>query len=162
MLRKKKIVIVSHCVLNQNSVVYPLSRANGSLKFVEYLADSGVGIIQLPCPELRYLGINRKPMSKAEYDTKEYRNLCAELFKPILDEIIIYINNGYSILGIIGINDSPTCSITGDRGVFMREILEMLDMKGINLNYFEVPSYYNDDTDYENVWVKLKQQFNIS
>lgn len=156
MLRSRKIVLVSHCILNQNSVVYPLARAKGPFKFVNSLIDSGIGLIQLPCPELRFLGINRKPMSKEEYDSVEYRELCRQLFIPVLDEILMYFRNGYSILGIIGINESPTCSITGIRGVFMEEIFIMLEENGIQLGYFEVPEAYDDDTGYENLFLKLK------
>lgn len=162
MLRKKEMVLVSHCVLNQNSVVYPLGRAKGAFRFINLLIDSGIGIIQLPCPELRYLGINRKPMNKEEYDTKEYRYLCIQLFMPILNEIIAYIQNGYSIVGIIGINDSPSCSITGRRGIFMEEILHLLKKNAIELKYFEVPYDYNDAADYESLGLKLKQQFEIT
>ena len=154
MLRSKKIIIVSHCILNQNSVVYPLARAKGALKFVKSLIDEGYGFIQLPCPELRHLGITRQPMNKVQYDTTEFRDFCKLLALPIIDEIVMYINNGYIIEGIIGINGSPTCSITTNRGIFMEEFLKESKMKEIELNYIEVPSNYKDDEDYDKVTLK--------
>lgn len=147
MLRDRKIVLVSHCLLNQNSVVTPLARAKGAFSITKSLIDQGAGIIQLPCPEFRFLGPNRKPMSKEEYDSIEYRNLCKELFKPILEDIKIYLQNGYKLEGIVGINESPTCSITGDRGIFMEEIFSALREEGIELRHFEVPTYYSEDGD---------------
>ncbi|KPU45716.1 hypothetical protein OXPF_09490 [Oxobacter pfennigii] len=161
MLRKKEVVLVSHCVLNQNSVVYPMARAEGTFKFINFLMERGIGIIQLPCPELRYLGVNRKPMYKEEYDTEEYRKLCVQLFIPILDDIIMYSENGYSVIGIIGINESPTCSISGKRGIFMEVIIGMLKKQAINLKFYEVPPDYNDDKDYKSVWLKINRQFEI-
>jgi predicted secreted protein len=143
-IRSKKLVMVSHCILNQNSVVEPLARAKGSFVFVKDLIDSGVGIIQLPCPEFRYLGITRKPMNKSEYNTPEYRKLCRELFEPVLKDLLIYLANGYEFTGIIGINQSPTCSISGNRGIFMEEIFDLLSSRGIEPNYFEVPENYED------------------
>lgn len=158
-MRSKKIVLVSHCILNQNSVVYPLARAKGAFKFVIELINHGVGIIQLPCPELRYLGISRMPMNKNEYDTTEYRNLCLELFIPVLNEITNFIDNGYTILGIIGINESPTCGITGERGVFMEQIYKLLNDNGIKLEFVEVPESYTDDNDSDSLFYKIKESF---
>jgi predicted secreted protein len=145
-MRSKKIMLVSHCILNQNSVVEPLARARGAFGFAKELIDSGIGIIQLPCPEFRYLGITRKPMSKAEYDTPEYRSLCRRLFEPILEDLLVYLDNGYEFCGIIGINQSPTCSITGKRGILMEEVLTLLASKGISPNYLEVPEDYDDSS----------------
>lgn len=83
-------------------------------------------------------------MTKEEYDTKEYRRLCKELFLPVLSELKQYISSDYEILGIIGINESPTCSISGKRGVFMQEIFKILEEENIYLKYFEIPTDYSE------------------
>ncbi|MGL4453248.1 MAG: CD3072 family TudS-related putative desulfidase [Sarcina sp.] len=142
MKRSKELVIVSHCVLNQNSVVEGLARAKGGFKIVEDILCSGLGIIQLPCPEFKFLGIKRKGQSKEEYDTKEYRELCKNLFIPILEDLKQYRENGYEVKKIIGINQSPTCSISGKRGIFMEEIFKMLEEASFNLEYEEILEDY--------------------
>ncbi|MGL5575128.1 MAG: CD3072 family TudS-related putative desulfidase [Sarcina sp.] len=142
MKRSKELVIVSHCVLNQNSVVEGLARAKGGFKIVEEILSSGLGIIQLPCPEFKFLGIKRKGQSKEEYDTKEYRELCKNLFIPILEDLKQYRENGYEVKKIIGINQSPTCSISGKRGIFMEEIFKMLEEASFNLEYEEILEDY--------------------
>lgn len=158
MLRSKRLVIVSHCIMNQNSVVYPLARAAGPFKIVKNLVDEGVGIIQLPCPELRFEGIKRRPMEKHEYDSEEYRELCRNLFMPILSDITMYMEAGYEITGIIGINCSPTCSISGVRGILMEEIFNILKVNSIELKYVEIPSDYADEKDYEALNGIIKQE----
>ena len=160
-MRSKKIILVSHCILNQNSVVEPLARAKGAFSFSSELIDSGVGIIQLPCPEFRFLGITRKPMEKSDYDSPEYRKLCRELFLPILDDLLVYIDNEYKFCGIIGINQSPTCSISGIRGIFMEEIFILLTSKGITPNYYEVPEDYNDNIDGKKLFNRIKEAISL-
>lgn len=140
MLRDKKLILLSHCILNQNSVVLPLARSKGGFPIVKTLLDEGIGIIQLPCPEFKFLGPNRKPMNKAEYDSAEYRTLCRDLFTPILEDIKKYLSEDYSLVGIMGINESPSCSITGERGIFMEEIFAMLNEKDIDINHLEIPT----------------------
>jgi predicted secreted protein len=157
MLRSKKLVLVTHCILNQNSVVEPLARAKGPFKIVKMLVDEGIGLIQLPCPELRFLGITRKPMEKNEYDTNEYRALCRELFTPILQELLVYKDSGYEIMGIIAINGSPSCSIAGDRGIYMEEIYEMLKASNLELQHVEIPTDYDDERDYTIINSIIKQ-----
>jgi predicted secreted protein len=139
MLRDKKLILLSHCILNQNSVVLPLARSKGGFPIAKSLLDQGLGIIQLPCPEFKFLGPERKPMNKEEYDSPEYRTLCRELFAPILEDIKKYLAQDYSLVGIMGINESPTCSITGNRGIFMEEIFSMLNGEAIDINHFEIP-----------------------
>ncbi len=145
MLRSKGLVILCHCVINQNSVVKPLARAKGSFIFVKQLIDEGLGIIQLPCPEFRHLGINRKPMEKEEYDTQEYRSLCKDLAITAAEDIEAYLKEGYDIKGIVGIKESPTCSISGKRGIFMEELYDELGSRNIQLGYVEVPADYSEE-----------------
>ena len=64
------------------------------------------------------------------------------------------IKNDYEILGIIGINESPTCGIIGETGIFMEELISMLDKENIMLNLIDVPSYYYEWIIYNKV-VKL-------
>lgn len=143
--RSKRVIFTAHCVLNQNSVVEPLARAKGAYKdIIELIMDKGIGIHQLPCPEFRYLGLTRPPMSKEEYDTPEFRELCKALAADSAKIIKTYADSGYEIVGILGIHQSPTCSITGLQGVFMEELIPILESKGISINIFEVPEDYYD------------------
>ena len=99
-------------------------------------------------------------MEKSEYDSSEYRELCKRLFEPILEDLLVYLDNDYRFLGIIGINHSPTCSISGNRGIFMEEVFDLLSSKGIRPNYFEVPEDYEDNHG-EEVCESLKSALRI-
>jgi predicted secreted protein len=161
LLRDKKLILLSHCILNQNSVVLPLARSKGGFQISKLILDEGLGIIQLPCPEFKFLGPARKPMDKEEYDRPSYRTLCRDLFAPILEDIKKYLAKDYSLAGIIGINESPTCSITGKRGIFMEEIFTMLNEQAISINYFEIPADYSEDMDLNDLYNNLKISLNI-
>lgn len=147
MLRQKKLLIVSHCLVNQNSVVKPLARAAGAFPVMQHILNEGIGVIQLPCPEFKYLGPEREPMSKEQYDSPEYRKLCRDLFIPILTDIKKYLKSGYDLIGILGINHSPTCSLSGTKGIFMEEILKILGEEKIDIKSFEIPTDYNAKSD---------------
>lgn len=157
MERSKRVVLTSHCILNQNTVVYPLARAKGAYKdIVVELLNNDIGIHQLPCPEYRYLGLKREPMSKEQYDTSEFRTINRNIAKDAINIVKEYLNNGYEVLGIIGINESPTCSINGQSGILMEEILNLLRKENINLKVIDVPTDYHDGTKADDFILKLK------
>ncbi len=145
MERSNKIVLVSHCILNQNTVVNPLARAKGAyVDIVTEIMKKGIGIHQLPCPEYRYLGLKRDSMTKEQYETEAFRSLNKNISKDAVNIVKEYINNGYEIIGIVGINESPTCSINGEKGIFMEELLQALEKEDIKLKLIDVPTDYYD------------------
>lgn len=157
MERSKRVVLTSHCILNQNTVVYPLARAKGAYKdIIVELLNSDIGIHQLPCPEYRYLGLKREPMSKEQYDNKEFRTINRNIAKDTINVVKEYINSGYEVLGIIGINESPTCSINVQSGILMEEILDLLREENINLKVIDVPTDYHDGAKSEKFILELK------
>lgn len=112
MKRNKKIILVSHCILNSNSKVEGLSQYEGMLKeAIDMIYEKGVGIIQLPCPEMIIYGIKRWGHVKEQFDTLFYRENCREMLKPIIGQLKSYVDTGYEIVGVLGIDGSPSCGV---------------------------------------------------
>ena len=133
MERSKKVIFVSHCILNQNVKALGRERSPGPVKeLLELFAEADVGIVQIPCPQIDYNGgLNRKPKSKEEYDNKAYRAACKKLSAALLKQIEDYIAKKYSVVGILGVEFSPSCAVhqlqNGNRnvpgkGIFMEEL----------------------------------------
>ena len=145
MNRSKRIIFVSNCILNQNVVVDPLARSKGAYSdIVKTIMDYGIGIHQLPCPEFRHLGLSRKPMTKGEYDTSEYRELSREIGLDAMNIIKEYLDHDYNIIGLIGINSSPSCGISGEVGIMIEEITKVTGEEDIYLKTIDVPTDHYD------------------
>lgn len=158
MKRGKNVLIVCHCLLNSNAKIYPLADTKGV--YADDLApviEEGVGLVQLPCPETCYLGMNRWGMTKEQYDHQAFRDFCKMLLHPILLQITAYAEAGYIISGVAGMDGSPNCGIAktcigyhggeiysksdkslgsdlkmvAGRGVFMEILEELLRAEGI-------------------------------
>lgn len=143
MHRGKEIIYISHCILNQNSVIREWERAKGAFnEIIKVILDKNISIIQLPCPEFIFLGEARPPMTKEEYDTVEYRTICKELAEKVVVQMKEYIINDYKIIGLIGISNSPSCDTLGNQGVFMEELQKLMKEKDIKLETFDIPSDY--------------------
>lgn len=132
MLRKKQILLVSHCIFNQNTVIEGEARALGAIPSVlSWISKEGYGVVQLPCPEFTYLGLNRPSMTYEQYDTVEYRKHCQKILQPVIDQLLDYQKNHFEIIGILGIQSSPSCD--HKRGVFMEELTKLLDKNHIKI-----------------------------
>lgn len=123
--RSKRVIFITHCILNQNVELDGCARYPGVItEIAEYLIKSDVGIIQMACPELIVLGLDRqRPAGKAPA-VKDEENRIRELtgsedvnesiwhmaaaFGYQIDQ---YISAGFIVLGVIGINGSPVCGV---------------------------------------------------
>ncbi len=166
--RSKKIVLVSHCILNQNSISdgtadYPGTNAS----ILKLLMESNVGIIQMPCPELLCLGLDRGDAHGGERDvvventrirhqleTARSAEIIHDLVTQVVFQIKEYLKNGFSILGIIGINRSPSCGIDTTsknnqevigEGVFMEQLKQELEKSGIRIDMIGIKALETDD-----------------
>ncbi|WFD09392.1 CD3072 family TudS-related putative desulfidase [Tepidibacter hydrothermalis] len=156
MHRQGKIVFLSHCILNQNSVVKPLARAKGGYnKIVKEIIKRDIGMYQIVCPENKYLGLNRLPKSKDEYDNKDYRKICKAIAYEVVEDIEKYINNSDKVVGIIGISGSPTCSYNKNKGILFEEIFYLLNEKNISIPILNVPTDYLEEKENEKFIHKL-------
>ena len=112
MKRSREILVVCHCLLNANAKVSPLAVYPGALMetLLPFLKQ-GVGVVQLPCPESAYLGINRWGMSREQYDHPCFRRHCHRILIPIMDQLETFCASGCSIAGVVGADGSPNCGI---------------------------------------------------
>ncbi|WP_099191285.1 CD3072 family TudS-related putative desulfidase [Tepidibacter mesophilus] len=156
MYRQGKVVFLSHCILNQNSVVKPLARAKGGYnKIIEEIIKRDIGIYQIMCPENKYLGLHRLPKTKQEYDNKDYRKVCKDIACEVVADIEKYTNNSNKVLGIIGISESPTCSYNKNKGILFEEIFYLLKEKCISIPILNVPTDYLEEKQNEKFIDKL-------
>lgn len=134
MQRSKKIMITAHCILNQNTVIEGEARALGAVPSVlKWISNEGYGVVQLPCPEYTFLGLDRPPMTYEQYDNAQYRNHCREILQPIIEQLQGYQNHGYEIVGSVGIQSSPSCDQS--KGVFFEEFQALLRERNIKINH---------------------------
>ena len=119
MNRKKKVILVAHCLLNVNAKVYGIATEPAAAKaFIESILNEGIGMIQLPCVEMDMCGINRWGQVKSQLNHPHFRERCRQLLLPIVYQVEDYYRNGYEICGVIGADGSPSCGVnytcTGD------------------------------------------------
>jgi len=118
---------------------------------LELFAEAGIGIVQIPCPQLEFNeGLNRKSKSKESYDTNGFRTKCQKLSINIIEKIESYLRKNYNILGILGVELSSTCGVyqiqngrrsVPGKGIFIEELEKEMQRKnfqvpiiGLNLN----------------------------
>ncbi len=128
--RSKRVVFVSHCILNENVRYQGGGFRPGCIdEIVDELQRQGVGIAQMTCPERKaWGGVLRRYMwlplgSKGTWlyrlrgtflplFTWHTRRINRKIAREVAAEIQDYIQSGFEVLGILGIKASPSCGLT--------------------------------------------------
>ena len=110
--RSRKIVVVAHCILNQNSRVFGIAYYPNMInEIIDVLRKYEIGVIQMPCPELTHAGLLRWSKTKEQYDTSAFRRHCRQIACNIADQIEEYLKNDFKVLAILGVDGSPSCGV---------------------------------------------------
>jgi predicted secreted protein len=154
--RSKRVILVAHCLLNQNAKLDRCAFYPGVIReAAQVLFDSGAGMIQMPCPETLCMGLDRetdqtKQSSVEEEDTRiavqmktpAVQRMMREMAKQLVFQVLEYQQHGFDVLGVVGINGSPTCAVEetwfddapqDGPGLFIEVLVEMLAENGIAL-----------------------------
>ena len=110
--RGERIILLSHCILNQNAKVRGIAEYPGAIvPLVELFLEHGVGMYQMPCPEMTYLGNMRWGQVKDQYNNPMFRRHCQRLAEVIVDQAENYRQCGYQVLGFVMMDGSPVCGL---------------------------------------------------
>lgn len=142
MTRNHRYVLMAHCVMNQNTVILGWERSQGPFAtLIKDLMDRQISIVQLPCPEITFLGSERPPLQYEDYDTEAYRDHARRILYPTLLQLR---QSPTRPLCLIGIEDSPSCDSTTFQGVFMQELLREIG----DLPRIDIPPHYQEGDDW--------------
>lgn len=154
--RSKRVVFLAHCILNQNAISDGTANSPGChAALLHALADTGVGMVQLPCPELLCLGLDRGDPRGAERpvvveNTRIRQEMgkapAADRLKALVEQTMQmvrqYHKNGFQLLCIVGMDRSPCCGVNTTsladkeapgKGIFMEALEQALEAAGIPL-----------------------------
>ena len=112
MKRKRKLVLLSHCILNVNAKVEGIATSkSGITELVTSLMNRGYGIIQLPCEEQDMCGIRRWGQVEEQLNHPRFRKRCEELLEPVVMQVRDFVEHGYTVSAVIGLDGSPSCGV---------------------------------------------------
>jgi predicted secreted protein len=141
--RAGKLVVVAHCVLNQNARVAGLADYSAVIgEVVDTLRKHNVSFLQLPCPELTFAGAQRPRKTKEEYNTPSYRKRCEQIATSITQQIEELRKTGVKVLAVLGVKNSPSCGIdnaVNETGILMEELTHALEER-----YLKIPMHAID------------------
>ena len=154
--RGGRVVLLSHCLLDQNvRYLGGAGRAGGVQEVVDRYLSRGVGIYQMPCPEQRAWGGVLKRRMLTAYGAggtvrgpvvrrllpaflRHTRRVYARLARRVAADARDYRRAGVEVVGVVGIGGSPSCGVhttldlAGAVDVLTRCPLAALDRRTLN------------------------------
>ena len=74
--------------------------------------EDDIQLLQLPCPEFILYGSRRWGHVSNQFDTPFFRSQCRKLLEDYILQIREYLSNDrFRVLGIVGIDGSPSCGV---------------------------------------------------
>lgn len=141
--RSMQVVVVPHCELNQNSRLARCAERPACVtELIKGLMDRDIGVIQMPCPELMVIGLDREHVHiRSGLESRPARAACRAMARDLVYQIRQYLDCGVKVLGILGKNGSPACGVEETwrvergpgMGVFIEELKAELDEQGVRL-----------------------------
>lgn len=154
--RSKKLVFLAHCILNQNSISDGTAEFPASInELIDFFQENEISMVQMPCPELLCLGLDRGNKKGAKQEViientrireslKRPALICniSEMAKQLVFQIEEYQKHEFEIIGLVGINRSPSCGVNTTsknnvevegQGIFISILQELLKKRNIKL-----------------------------
>jgi predicted secreted protein len=142
--RGMNVVLVPHCALNQNARLEACAESPAAVTaLVEGLMARGIGILQMPCPELMVLGLDRGHTEiRSGIESRPVRETFRRMAQDLAYQVAEYRKCGVRVLGVLGKNGSPSCGVeTTHRrgaeapglGVFLEELKAELGRQGLRI-----------------------------
>lgn len=115
----KKILLVSHCLLNTASKLKSFDQAEMEAeeqlrrRVLKEAIENGIQLLQLPCPEFLQYGFRRWGHTYDQFNNVFFRERCREMLKPVVLQVKEYLENSeeFELVGILGIDGSPSCGV---------------------------------------------------
>ena len=139
--RSKRVIFVSHCLLNENTRYLGGAFRPGCLdELVDRFQQEEIGICQMHCPEQRAWGGVLKRYMLPIYSSRgtmlyRLRHMLLPLFlfytrwiyrrlaKEVVGDIEDYVRSGFEVVGMVGVGGSPSCGVWS--GLDLRRSLEV-------------------------------------
>lgn len=115
-------MFLSHCLLNSNTRYLGGACRPGCVsEIVQQCLDRGIGMVQMPCPEeYAWGGVlkrhllalhGRSSLPPGSFVVAYTRLLMRRLARRVAAQIDDYVRCGYSVLGVVAVDGSPSCGL---------------------------------------------------
>ena len=113
--RSKNFIFVPFCLMAQAYQAQGIVKYEwkSSIKpFMNLLIENDINIIQMPCTEAIFENnLIRQPKGISKYDTEKFNEHCEKISEEVAKQVINIIENGYNVIAILGIEQSPSCCV---------------------------------------------------
>ena len=113
--RSKYFILVPFCLMAQAFQAQEIVKYEwkSSIKpFMQLLIEKDINIIQMPCAEATFENnLIREAKGLSKHNTEKFNAHCERISEEVSNQIKNIIKSGYSIIAVLGIEQSPSCCV---------------------------------------------------
>ncbi|TAJ12129.1 hypothetical protein DMA11_14275 [Marinilabiliaceae bacterium JC017] len=151
----KKVILIPCCVLSAGMRSNTQASLDELGEIIKVLHAFKTGVISLPCPYFSLVrATNDEPVCFASKITNTFiegsipednSGLYWKILDPVISQIESYKKQGVQVVGLIGVKDSPSCSVNriNDNqercyGQFIKTLVQRLKESSMSLNMADI------------------------
>jgi hypothetical protein len=134
----RKIIVVTHSILNQDSLPEDKRLVSGPLPVVSDFVDLGINIVQIPDVVKFYTLFVERPLEESDYLTEEFKSYTKRLLVPYVDQVMEKVKEGYEFLGVLSYRGDAGQRMEPETSPVMLELFRLFDRNCMATPYYEI------------------------
>lgn len=134
----RKIIVVTHSILNQDSLPEDKRLVSGPLPVVSDFVDLGINIVQIPDVVKFYTLFVERPLEESDYLTEEFKSYTKRLLVPYVDQVMEKVKEGYEFLGVLSYRGDAGHRMEPETSPVMLELFRLFDRNCMATPYYEI------------------------
>lgn len=142
---QEKILVVTHSILDQNSLPANRRSGDGPLGVVKDLVDLKVNLIQVPNVEKHYSLFLKQALTEEDQNSDDYKAYIKRALVPLVNEVMDRVKDQATFLGILSYAGDDSQKVEPESTPIMLELFRLFDRRCMLTPYFEISENLSEE-----------------
>ncbi|NLC65683.1 MAG: hypothetical protein GX752_01920 [Clostridium sp.] len=134
----KKIMVVTHSILNQLALAEDKRLTEGPIPVIKDLTDLNVQLVQIPNIDNYYSLKLEREITEEDRNTEEFKEYTRQFILPLVNDVMDHVKKGAKFLGVLSYRGDNTQSVEPQNSPIMVEVFRLFDRKCMITPYYEI------------------------
>ncbi|MGB4590253.1 MAG: hypothetical protein WBI17_13640 [Clostridiaceae bacterium] len=135
---QEKILVVTHSILDQNSLSAERRVTEGALSVVKDLVDLHINLIQVPDIENNYASYLKRELTDEDKTSQEYLAYIKRALVPLVNGVMDRVKKNALFYGVLSYGGDDSQRVEPETSPIMIELFRLFDRKCMLTPYYEI------------------------
>lgn len=142
---QEKILVVTHSILDQNSLPPERRISEGPISVVKDLVDLHLNLFQVPDVERGYASFLKRELTEADKSTEEYHTYIKKALVPLVSTVMDRVKKGATFYGVLSYSGDDSQRVEPETSLVMIELFRLFDRRCMLTPYYEISEKISEE-----------------